>query len=189
MHGSPVEAPDIAMKEDQIILVDDRDMQIGVMGKLETHQKGLLHRAFSIFVGSERGELMLQRRSAGKYHCGGLWTNTCCGHPRNGEDLAHAAHRRLREEMGFDCALQEIFAFHYEVAFDNGLRENEIDHVFVGRYGSDPVLNPEEAEDWKWVRMDDVRADILKNAGKYTYWFAAALEEMHQRGLDLPVVP
>ena len=119
------------MKEDQLILFDNTDTQIGVMGKLETHQEGLLHRAFSIFIRNDRGEIMLQKRAAGKYHCGGLWTNTCCGHPRDGEELPHATHRRLREEMGFDCVLQETFVFHYEVAFDNGLRENEISHVFL----------------------------------------------------------
>ncbi len=131
---------------------------------------------------------MLQKRAAGKYHCGGLWTNTCCGHPRDGEGLPHSAHRRLREEMGFDCALQEIFVFPYKVAFDNGLRENEINHVFVGRYNSDPILNPDEADEWKWVKIDEVKADILENTGKYTYWFMEALKEMGNRGLDFQKV-
>ena len=172
------------MDEEQLILVDDDDVQIGAMGKLETHQKGMLHRAFSIFVGNDRREIMLQKRSAGKYHCGGLWTNTCCGHPRNGEELLAAAHRRLSEEMGFDCALRESFAFRYSVAFENGLQENEIDHVLVGRYEGDPVPNPKEADDWKWVKIDEVRADILDSPEKYTYWFVRALKEMKERGLD-----
>lgn len=177
------------MKEDQLILIDDRDAQIGVMGKLETHQKGLLHRAFSIFVGNDKGELMLQQRAAAKYHCGNLWTNTCCGHPRDGEALLQAAHRRLREEMGFDCALRETFAFQYKVAFENGLWENEITHVFFGRYNSAPILNPDEADAWKWIKTADVRADILNNSAAYTYWFQEALKEMEKRGLDFPKTP
>lgn len=176
---------DNAVNEEQLILVDSNDVQIGAMGKMETHEKGLRHRAFSIFVGNGRGEIMLQRRAAGKYHCGGLWTNTCCGHPRDGEELLHSAHRRLREEMGFDCALREIFAFAYDVSFENGLRENEIDHVLVGRYERDPVLNPDEADGWKWVGIDQVRTDILTSPGKYTYWFVRALKEMEERGMDM----
>ena len=173
------------MDEEQLILVDNNDVQIGAMGKLETHRKGLLHRAFSIFVGNDRREIMLQKRSTGKYHCGGLWTNTCCGHPRDGEELLLAAHRRLREEMGFDCVLRESFVFSYSIVLENGLQENEIDHVLVGRYGGDPILNPEEADDWKWVKIGELRADVLNSPGKYTYWFMRALEEMGKRGIDL----
>jgi isopentenyl-diphosphate Delta-isomerase len=176
------------MEEDQLILVDENDTQTGVMGKLETHQKGLLHRAFSIFVINDRGELMLQKRAASKYHCGGLWTNTCCGHPRNGEELLSAAHRRLPEEMGFDCALQEIFLFHYQVVFDNGLCENEMNRVFVGRHNGDPIPNPGEADDWKWVKIDEVKSDIQENSDKYTYWFKEDLNEIRKRGLDLQKV-
>ena len=162
-------------EEDQIILVDENDVQTGVMGKLEAHEKGLLHRAFSIFITNDRGELLLQQRARTKYHCGGLWGNTCDGHPRDGEAVLDAAHRRLREEMGFDCQLQELFVFQYQVPFDNGLHENEMDHVIVGKYNDDPIPNPEEADDWKWVSVDEVKSDVLKHPDAYTYWFKEAL--------------
>ena len=157
------------MGEDQLILVDATDTQIGVMDKLEAHQRHLLHRAFSIFVLNDKGELMLQKRAMSKYHCGGLWTNTCCGHPRDGEEISRAAHRRLRDEMGFDCALEEIFVFQYAVTFEGGLGENEMDHVFIGRYDDDPTPNPNEADGWKWSATGEVTSDILAHPDAYTY--------------------
>lgn len=164
-------------KEEQIILVDANDAPVGTMGKLETHEKGLLHRAFSIIVKNDKGEILLQKRAVGKYHSGGLWTNTCCGHPRAGEEILSAAHRRLREEMGFDCELTEVFSCTYQADLDKGLKENEFLHVFVGEYNGAPVLNPNEADDWKWMAFDDLKADIGKNPDGYTYWFRMILEK------------
>lgn len=169
--------------EEQIILVDTHDVQIGTMGKLETHEKGLLHRAFSIVVKNSAGQILLQERARGKYHSGGLWTNTCCGHPREGEELVSAAHRRLQEEMGFDCELTEVLAFTYEAKLDKGLTEHEFLHVFVGAYNNDPMVNPEEADDWKWVSMEELAADIAKNQNKYTYWFKILLEKAKEGGV------
>lgn len=167
-------------KEEQIILVDQNDAQIGTMGKLETHEEGILHRAFSIIVKNSKGEMMLQKRAIGKYHSGGLWTNTCCGHPRAGEDLVPAVHRRLKEEMGFDCELKEILSFAYDVRLDKGLKENEFLHVFIGEYNKAPILNIEEADDWKWITMNELKTDIVKNPNNYTYWFKVVLEKMKQ---------
>lgn len=166
------------MEEDQIILVDENDAQVGVMGKLESHKRGLLHRAFSIFIKNAKGEWMLQKRAIGKYHSGGLWTNTCCGHPRDGEEIVKAANRRLKEEMGFNCSLQEVFVFHYKTTLEHGLEENEIDHCFVGEYDGTPELNREEADDWKWMALDKIKSDIARNPANYTYWFKAALKKL-----------
>lgn len=162
-------------KEEQIILVDANDAPVGTMGKLETHEKGFLHRAFSIIVKNDKGEILLQKRAVGKYHSGGLWTNTCCGHPRAGEEILSAAHRRLREEMGFDCELAEVAAFIYEADLDRGLKENEFLHVFVGAYNGDPAPNPNEADDWKRMTGDDLKSDVAKNPDSYTYWFRVIL--------------
>ncbi len=170
--------------EEQITLVDKDDMRIGAMGKMETHEKGLLHRAFSIFVKNDKGEIMLQKRATGKYHSGGLWTNTCCGHPRDGENLISAAHRRLGEEMGFDCPLKELLSFTYGADLDRGLKENEFLHVFLGEHSNAPVLNPEEADDWKWITIGELRQDIDKNPDTYTYWFKIALEEIEKKNLS-----
>lgn len=160
-------------------MVDKDDKEIGMGDKLEVHQKGLTHRAFSIFIFNSDGELMLQKRNKAKYHSGGLWTNTCCSHPRAGEDLSVAIHRRLKEEMGFDTELTEKFTFHYRAEFDNGLIEDEIDHVYFGYYDGDPELNPDEAEDWKWISLDDLRTDIDKSPSKYTAW----MKEIFDNGL------
>ncbi|MDP2630723.1 MAG: isopentenyl-diphosphate Delta-isomerase [Candidatus Uhrbacteria bacterium] len=164
--------------EEQIILVDTGDAQVGAMGKLETHEKGLLHRVFSIFIFNAKGEVMLQKRAFDKYHSGGLWSNTCCGHPRNGEELMSAARRRLKEEMGFDCPLQELFVFHYQTIVPTPkieLQENEMNHVLVGEYNDVPVLNPEEASDWRWATLDEIKSDVSKNPDNYTYWFKIIL--------------
>lgn len=167
------------MNEEQIILVDDDDAQIGAMGKLETHEKGLLHRAFSILIFNTKGELMLQKRALGKYHSGGLWTNTCCGHPRNGEELMPAAHRRLKEEMGFDCPLKEISLLQYQTTVPTPrmrLEENEMLHVFFGTYNDAPIVNPEEASEWRRATLAELRSDISENPDTYTYWFKVVLE-------------
>ena len=169
--------------EEQIILVDKDDIQIGTMGKLETHEKGLLHRAFSIIVKNDSGEIMLQKRALGKYHSGGLWTNTCCGHPRDGEELIFAAHRRLKEEMGFDCSLKEIIAFTYQANLNKGLKENEFLHVFSGEYNNAPVLNPQEADGWKWITVGELKKDVADNPNNYTYWFKVVLEKIKEDGI------
>ena len=161
-----------------IILVDENDNQVGVGEKLEVHRQGRLHRAFSIFVFSSKGELMLQLRATSKYHCGGLWTNTCCSHPRPGETLENAAKRRLKEEMGFNCELKEIFDYIYRVECSNGLIEHEFLHVFKGFYDGEPKVSPEEADGWKWMPLSAVRADVKKHPENYTSWFKLSLERI-----------
>lgn len=161
---------------DYVILVDKQDNEIGKEEKMKAHEDAKLHRAFSIFVFNKKGELMLHQRALSKYHCGGLWTNTCCSHPRPGEKTEDAAHRRLVEEMGFDCPLKEIFKFHYKAEFSNNLTEHEIDHVFIGNYDKDPQINPEEVESFKWIGIKELQKDIKENPDKYTPWFRIAME-------------
>lgn len=163
---------------DYVILVDENDNPIGRAEKMEAHEKGLLHRAFSVFISNSKGELLLQRRALSKYHSAGLWTNTCCSHPKPSEDVMEAAHRRLQEEMGFDCELREIFHFTYTAKLDAGLTENEIDHVLVGTYEKDPVINPEEVDEFKWVPIDWLIEDIRKNPDTYTVWFKICFKEV-----------
>jgi isopentenyl-diphosphate delta-isomerase len=160
--------------EENVILVNRLDNAIGEMEKMEAHEKAVLHRAFSVFVFNDKDELMLQQRAFSKYHSPGLWTNTCCSHPRPGEDTAAAAHRRLVEEMGFDCEVHKIFDFIYKALLDKGLTEHEFDHVFVGRYNDPPVINPGEAAGWKWMKMEDIAVDMKSNPDKYTVWFRIA---------------
>jgi len=169
---------------EKIILVDRKDKEIGTGEKIKVHEEGRLHRAFSIFVFNSKGQLLLQKRARGKYHSGGLWTNTCCSHPRVGERMEEAVHRRLKKEMGFDCPLKEVFSFIYRVDFGNGLTENEYDHVFAGRFGGNPKPNPEEADGWKWVSMEELKADVKKNPQKYTYWFGLVLEKLSEKNLN-----
>ncbi|MBI4088597.1 isopentenyl-diphosphate Delta-isomerase [Candidatus Kaiserbacteria bacterium] len=169
--------------EERIVLVDGNDTQAGAMGKLEAHKKGLLHRAFSIFIGNNKGEIMLQKRALGKYHSGGLWTNTCCGHPRDGEGLLSAAHRRLKEEMGFDCPLKETSTLIYRVDLDHGLQENEFLHILTGTYNGMPISNPEEASDWKWATFNEIQSDISKNPNDYTHWFKLVLEKAKEKDI------
>ncbi len=163
---------------EQVILVDELDREAGVAEKMAAHLQGKLHRAFSIFVFNSKGELMLQKRDSRKYHCGGLWSNTCCSHPRPGEKTEDAVHRRLKEEMGFDCELKEEFSFVYAAKLDKGITENEFDHVFVGKYDGKPTPNPEEAEDWKWVYPEQLQKDIKKNPEAYTPWFKIAIGKL-----------
>ena len=170
------------MRKEKIILVTEKDEPIGTMEKLEAHEKGLLHRAFSVFIKNSEGKWLLQQRAKTKYHSGGLWTNTCCGHPRPGEETLSAAHRRLREEMGFDCPLEEAFVFHYQAELDHGLRENEIDHVFVGTFDGKINANPEEADGWSWKTREEIEKDIAARPKKYTYWFKATMEKAKAGG-------
>lgn len=159
------------MLKEKVILVDENDNELGLMEKLEAHEKGLLHRAFSVFVFNSKNELMLQQRSDNKYHSGGLWTNTCCSHPRAGEKLEEAAQRRMMEEMGFNCELNHEFSFIYKAHLDNNLTEHELDHVFFGFYDGLPQLNQDEAKAWKFASIEAIKRDISKNPQNYTAWF------------------
>jgi len=169
------------MNQEQVILVDEQDRQIGLMEKIEAHEKAVLHRAFSVFILNEKGELMLQQRAYDKYHCGGLWTNTCCSHQRDGETTLEAAKRRLFEEMGFVTELKEKFSFIYKAPFDNGLTEHELDHVLVGFYEGVPKLNPKEAASWKWIAIEDVKSQIKTKPEKFTPWFKIIFEEFYDK--------
>lgn len=167
--------------EEKVILVDREDKQIGTMPKLEAHEKAILHRAFSVFIFNEKGELMLQRRALHKYHSPGLWTNTCCSHQRVGETNIEAGKRRLFEEMGFSCELEDTFWFIYKATFDNGLTEHELDHVMVGKYNAEPNINPDEVAAYKWMTLDDLKTDMKDHPEKYTAWFKIIFEEYDQR--------
>lgn len=162
------------MNKEYVILVDENNREVGTMEKMEAHLSGQLHRAFSVFVFNSRGELLLQRRAAHKYHSGGLWTNTCCSHPRPGETLEKAVHRRLAEEMGFDCPTNHAFSFLYHQQVGE-LIEHELDHVFVGTFDGIPQINLEEVDAWKAVRMEDLLLDVQQNPDHYTVWFRLCL--------------
>ena len=149
------------MIEQNVILVDENDHEVGLMEKMEAHRKGLLHRAFSVLVFNDNGELLLQRRAFGKYHSEGLWTNTCCSHPYPGESILEAGKRRLFEEMGFSCELTHEFSFLYKADLENGLIEHELDHVLIGFSDETPHLNLEEVSAFKWMSVDNIKSDIL----------------------------
>lgn len=167
-----------------VILVDENDRELGVMEKLEAHQKGLLHRAFSVFIFNQKKELLLQRRAMGKYHSEGLWTNTCCSHPAPGESLENAGKRRLLEEMGMDCELSHAFSFIYQVAVDNKLTEYELDHVLIGFSNRDPFPNCNEAMDFKWISLENLRKETEVNPDQYTAWFKIILEDYYSSLID-----
>lgn len=156
---------------EQVILVDHSDQEIGVMEKMEAHRKGVLHRAFSVFLYNDQKQLLMQRRASNKYHSGGLWTNTCCSHPRPGETILGAANRRLEEEMGIrNVSLSIVDHILYKVEFENGLTEHEYDYIVEGIYRFDPVLNPDETDDFRWVALDELKAEVSKTPEKFTYW-------------------
>ncbi|WP_395053816.1 isopentenyl-diphosphate Delta-isomerase [Flavobacterium sp.] len=167
------------MQEEKVILVNEKDEQIGLMPKLEAHEKAILHRAFSVFVLNSKNEIMLQQRAHHKYHSPLLWTNTCCSHQRNGETNIKAGIRRLEEEMGFVTELKELFHFIYKAPFDNGLTEHELDHVMIGYYNDEPKINDEEVASWKWMAIDDVEKDIQENPEIYTVWFKIIFDEFY----------
>jgi isopentenyl-diphosphate delta-isomerase len=167
------------MKEEEVILVNELDEPIGLMPKLEAHQKAVLHRAFSVFVLNDQNEILLQQRAHHKYHSPLLWTNTCCSHQRSGETNIEAGSRRLFEEMGFKTDLKELFHFIYKAPFDNGLTEHELDHVMIGYYHEDPIVNPEEVEDWKWMKIEDIKTDMELNPAIYTVWFKIIFDEFY----------
>lgn len=164
--------------EEKVILVDAEDNQIGEMPKQECHVKGILHRAFSVFVFNSNNELLLQQRAFSKYHSPGLWTNTCCSHPRNGEPTLAAANRRMREEMGMVCELTEKFSFTYKAEVGCGLIEHEIDHVFFGYSDEEPYVNREEVESWRYVSLPDLQQDVKRNPQNYTEWFKIIFERV-----------
>jgi isopentenyl-diphosphate delta-isomerase len=167
------------MKEEKVILVDINDEPIGLMEKIEAHQHALLHWAFSVFILNEKNEIMLQQRAAHKYHSPLLWTNTCCSHQRPGETNLNAGKRRLMEEMGFVAELKELFHFIYKAPFDNGLTEHEFDHVMIGYYNEEPNINREEVESWKWMKIEDVKEDMIVNPDIYTVWFKIIFDEFY----------
>ena len=171
--------------EEKVILVSEVDEQLGLMAKMEAHEKGILHRAFSVFVFNKKGELLLQQRALDKYHSPGLWTNTCCSHQRDGESNIEAGKRRLQEEMGFNCELKELFSFLYKASFDNGLTEHELDHVMIGHYEDDPIVNLEEAAAFKWMTLEDVKKDMQLQPELYTEWFKIIFNEYDQRLVKL----
>lgn len=166
------------MPYEEVILVDNLDQPIGTMEKMEAHQKGLLHRAFSVFIFNSKGLMLLQRRALSKYHSAGLWTNTCCSHPRPNESNIEAASRRLKEEMGIETELHFKGAFIYKTEFDNNLIEHEYDHVFVGVFNDHPIINVDEVENYEWKSTEDVKKEIAAQPHLFTSWFKIAMEKL-----------
>ena len=167
------------MTEEKVNLVNERDEPIGLMPKLEAHEKAVLHRAFSVFILNDKKEVMLQQRAHQKYHSPLLWTNTCCSHQREGETNIQAGKRRLIEEMGFSADLKELFHFIYKAPFDNGLTEHELDHVMIGYYNGEPIINHEEVEDWKWMSIEAIRTDMQQHPELYTVWFKIIFQKFY----------
>ncbi len=161
---------------EHVILVDEHDNELGTMEKMEAHRTGRLHRAFSVILFNSKGEQFLQKRALSKYHSGGLWTNACCSHPWPHEEMQNAARRRLNQEMGIDLPLKFAFKFTYRADVDSNLTEHEVDHVFVGVYDGEPVINPEEVEEWKVADMDSIRKDVQENPDRYTRWFRLIID-------------
>lgn len=168
------------MREEKVILVTPEDEVLGTMPKMEAHEKAVLHRAFSVFVMNGKGETLLQQRAAHKYHSPLLWTNTCCSHQRVGETNIEAGQRRLREEMGFETDLTELFSFIYKAPFDNGLTEHELDHVMLGYYEGEPEINPEEVAAWKWMDLAHVKEDLEQHPERYTAWFQIIFNRFYE---------
>ncbi len=173
------------MLYEEVVLVDENDLETGTMEKIEAHKKGLLHRAFSVFIINNAGQLLLQRRNFGKYHSPGLWTNTCCSHPRPGENINIAAARRLKEEMGMICELQQLFSFIYKAEFENGLSEYELDHVLAGISDNEPAPDPDEVDGVKFFNMEYLSIDIENNPENYTVWFRIAYPRVKDKLKEL----
>jgi isopentenyl-diphosphate delta-isomerase len=169
------------MMEDLVILVNEKDEQIGSLGKLDAHKKGLLHRAFSVIIWNDENEILIQQRAFGKYHSEGLWTNTCCSHPKMGETILEAAHRRLKEEMGFDCELQQKFHFTYKIELENQLFEHELDHVLIGKYSRNPLPNPEEVKDFRWISLSELKKEIAEKPEIFTFWFKEIIRNFENK--------
>ena len=167
------------MIEEKVILVDTNDEPLGLMEKMAAHEQALLHRAFSVFVLNDKNEVMLQQRASHKYHSPLLWTNTCCSHQRAGESNIQAGKRRLKEEMGFETELKELFHFIYKAPFDNGLTEHELDHVMIGYSNKAPKINKEEVENWKWMKIEDIKKDMEIHPEIYTVWFKIIFDKFY----------
>jgi isopentenyl-diphosphate delta-isomerase len=168
---------------EEVVLVDAQDAPLGTMEKMEAHRRGLLHRAFSVFLFHPNGDMLIHRRAKEKYHSGGLWTNACCSHPRQGETTEEAAHRRMMEELGIDCSIDEKFSFIYRAELDKGLIEHELDHVFFGQFNGNLRPNPEEVMDWKFISTEELEAKLAAHPEKFTEWFKIALDEMRKRSM------
>jgi isopentenyl-diphosphate Delta-isomerase len=171
-------------KKEYVILVNDQDKEAGIEEKLEAHRKGKLHRAFSIIVYDSLGRMLIQQRSGTKYHSPNLWTETCCGHPRPKETIEQAAHRRLNEEMGFDCVLNPLFDILYNSKMDNGLIENEYDHVLTGISDIKPQPNKKEVSNYRLIELDELKTDIARDPKAYATWFRILVDEMSNKGLE-----
>lgn len=168
-----------------VILVDAEDRAIGTMEKLEAHQKGLLHRAFSVLIFNSQGEMLIQKRAKTKYHSGGLWTNACCSHPQPNERIEDAAKRRLHQEMGIEANPQFAYKFTYKTTLDKNLTEYEIDHVLTATFDGEPTINEQEVEDWKYISLMKVQQDAQRNPHLYTEWFKLILNHHHLKCLVL----
>ena len=166
------------MVKQQVVLVDKNNRKTGVEEKIKAHKEGKLHRAFSIFIFNSNGELLIQQRAKTKYHSGGLWSNTVCSHPKPNETYSQATHRRLKEEMGFDCKLKKLFCFIYNTGFQNGLIENEYDCVFIGKFGGEPKPNHKEIMNHKWISLKELKKDIISHPNKYSVWLKIALNRI-----------
>jgi isopentenyl-diphosphate delta-isomerase len=166
-----------------VILVNERDEEVGTMEKMEAHRKGAMHRAFSIFIMNEKGEMLIQQRADEKYHSGGLWSNACCSHPVPGEDTTDAAHRRLYEEMGFDCELERLFSLTYKQEVGKALTEHEIDHIYMGLYTGTLQPNSSEVQSYQYVGMRELEAWMQERPGEFTYWFRLVMPQFKEHYL------
>ena len=164
------------MGTNEVVLVNENDEVLGTMEKLRAHEEGVLHRAFSVIIFNSKGEMLIHKRASDKYHCGGLWTNACCSHPRLNEDPKYGAERRLKEEMGFTTNVNFIGSFIYKVKFENGLTEHEFDHMFCGHFDEKPEPNKDEVEAWKFISVDQLLKDVENQPECYTFWFRDILK-------------
>lgn len=166
------------LNNDLVILVNELDEEIGLMPKLEAHQTGALHRAFSIFIFNTKGELLLQQRAMNKYHSAGLWSNTCCSHPRKEELCLEAGKRRLFEEMGMQTELTFLYSFIYHETLENDLVEYELDHIFVGYSDDKPIINLDEVANYKYISLEGLQMDIEKQPANYSIWLKIILPQI-----------
>lgn len=173
---------------ESVILVDENDIELGTMEKMEAHRRGLLHRAFSVLLFNSKGELLLQKRSSSKYHSAGLWTNTCCSHPLPGETMDHAIQRKLMQEMNINAKPVLAFTFIYRADLENGLIEHEYDHVFIGTSDSEPVINRDEVEDWKFTSLSELQKEIKTNPDQFTFWFKLIIADPEFKAITASIV-